>query len=169
MAMVCVAAGTLFPGIILWVLALAVYLLMTALVLWRWGHDSTERRASAPDKWIVMGGLAIATLAGEHVHHALYPGPIADGVRMVTIGTWALATLWIPVLVALGLRRINAWPAVFPLGMYSSATYAMAHETDWRALTFVSLAFCWIALAAWVVTAIPALGRITGALTSDVG
>lgn len=164
LAMALVAADVLFWGVILCVCALVVYLVITALVVWRWAHDGAERRVREPDSWIVMGGLAIATLAGEHVHHALYPGPIADGFRAVTIATWVLATLWIPVLLALGLRRVNAWPAVFPLGMYSSATFAMAEETGWRALTVVSLAFCWIAGVAWVATAVPALGRITGAL-----
>jgi tellurite resistance protein TehA-like permease len=160
LAMVLLAADVLFWGLILWVFALVVYLVVTVLVVWRWAHDGSVRRVSEPDSWIVMGGLAIATLAGEHVYHALYPGPIADGVRAVTIATWVLATVWIPVLLALGLRRVTAWPAVFPLGMYSSATYAMAQETGWRALTVVSLAFCWIALAAWAVTAIPAARRI---------
>ncbi|MBO0680121.1 tellurite resistance/C4-dicarboxylate transporter family protein [Mycolicibacterium sp. S2-37] len=169
LAMVFVAAGVLFWALILWVLALAVYLFITGLVVWRWVHDRSRRVVSEPDSWIVMGGLAIATLAGEHIHHALPPGPFADGVRVVTIATWVLATVWIPLLVALGLRRVNAWPAVFPLGMYSSATYAMAAETGWTGLGVVSLMFCWIALAAWLWTAMPAVGRVTGALPLSYG
>ena len=39
---------------------------------------------------------------------------------------------------------------VFPLGMYSSATFATAVETGWRFLMGVSLVFFWIALAAWL-------------------
>lgn len=159
LAMALVAADVLFWALILWVLALVLYLVITALVVWRWSGEP-GRPAAPPDSWIVMGGLAITTLAGEHVHHALIPGPIADGVRAVTIATWALATLWIPVLLLLGLRRINAWAAVFPLGMYSSATYAMSQETGWRALAQVSLVFCWIAMAAWLLTAVPALRRL---------
>jgi len=50
--------------------------------------------------------------------------------------------------------------AVFPLGMYSSATFATALETGWRSLVTVSLVFLWIALAAWTAT----LGGVTGKL-----
>ncbi|MCK0172570.1 tellurite resistance/C4-dicarboxylate transporter family protein [Mycolicibacterium sp. F2034L] len=169
LAMVFVAVGVLFWAVILWTLALAMYLFLTGLVAWRWAHDRAERRVRDPDSWIVMGAPAIATLAGEHLHHALAPGPFADGVRLVTIVTWVAATLWIPVLLALGLRRVDAWPAVFPLGMYSSATYAMAAETGWAALGVVSLGFCWIAFGAWLWTAVPAVGRVTGALGLSYG
>jgi len=164
LAMALVVADALFWALILWALALAVYLAVTGLLVWRWAHDPAARRLTEPDNWIVMGGLAIATLAGEHIHQALTAGPFADAVRVVTIVTWVLATLWIPVLLTLGLRRVTAWPAVFPLGMYSSATFAVSAETGWAGLDVVSLAFCWIALVAWVLTAVPALGRVAGAL-----
>jgi tellurite resistance protein TehA-like permease len=69
-----------------------------------------------------------------------------------------VATLWIPLLVVAGrwldTHRAGAWwAAVFPLGMYSAATYAMAGETGWRTLTVVSLVFFWIAFAAWLIVA----------------
>jgi hypothetical protein len=153
LAIVFVAGGTLFWGLIFWVLALLLYLAMTALVVWRgvW-------RDVPPDHWIVMGGSAIATLAGEHVHAALYPGPIADAVRAVNIATWALATAWIVPLAVIGWRRIRDWPAVFPLGMYSAATYAVSVETGWSVLSDVSLAFLGIALAVWLLTGLRLLG-----------
>jgi hypothetical protein len=152
LAIVFVEAGILLLALIVWVVALGVYCAMTALILWRAGHDPSTRRDVPPDHWIVMGGLAIATLAGDHIHHALLPGPIADAVRVVTVVTWALASLWIVPLAAIGWRRIRNWPAVFPLGMYSSATFAMALETGWSALRVVSLVFFWLALAAWLLT-----------------
>jgi hypothetical protein len=129
LAIVFVEASILFWALIFWFFALCVYDLMTGLVLWRAVHEPAVRRNVAPDHWILMGGLAIATLAGDHIHGALHPGPFADAVRVVTIVTWILATLWILPLACVGWRRIRDWPAVFPLGMYSSATFAMALET----------------------------------------
>jgi tellurite resistance protein TehA-like permease len=138
-----------FLAMLFWVLAICVYLLMTGLIVWRVD-------LSQPDSWILMGGAAIATLAGDHIHLILIPGPIADGVRVVTIVTWVVATLWIPPLIYATVRRFAGigWPTVFPLGMYSSATCAMYVESGWQWLTTVSLAFFWIALPAWVIVAI---------------
>ena len=73
-----------------------------------------------------MGGTAIATLAGDHIHEA---GVEAN--RPVTVVTWVVASLWIPVLAVVSVR-LRAGKLVggrFPLGMYSSATYATAVET----------------------------------------
>ncbi len=70
--------------------------------------------------------------------------------------SWNLANLD----VSLGLcTYIAACAVVFPLGMYSSATYATAVETGWHWLTIVSLVFFWIAFAAWVTTALHTLVR----------
>jgi hypothetical protein len=164
LAMACVAVGAVFWAIPLWVAALVLYVVITGLLVRRWAREGSGRDLSSPDTWIVMGALAIATLTGEHLRHALPAGPFTDGLLRVTIGTWLLATLWIPVLLALGLRRVNAWPAVFPIGMYSSATFAVYQETGWAVLDVVSLVVCWLAAALWLWTAVPAAGRLVGAL-----
>lgn len=130
------------------VLAICVYCAMTSLVLWRLVHDPSAPDLFQPDMWILMGGAAIATLAGDHIHKAG-----VEGIRPVTVVTWIVASLWIPVLVvaSVRLREGNWWAAVFPLGMYSSATFATAVETGWPSLTTISLVFLWIALGAWVL------------------
>lgn len=147
LAVVFVAAGIVFWALVFWVWALLLYAFITPLVLRR------VRRDLPPDYWIVMGALAVSTLAGEHVHAALPPGPIADAVRAVNVLTWALATLAIAPLVVMAHRHIG-WPTVFPLGMYSAATYALAVETGWPMLGVVSAVFLWIAVAAWSVVAL---------------
>jgi tellurite resistance protein TehA-like permease len=149
LAIVSADLDIVFWAAVFWVLAMCIYVFMTVLIL-------SRVDLSQPDSWILMGGAAIATLAGDHLHSALLPGPIADGVRMVTIVTWMVATLWIPPLIYATVRRFVgvAWATVFPLGMYASATYAMAVETGWQWLTIVSLVFFWIAFPAWVIVAI---------------
>jgi tellurite resistance protein TehA-like permease len=152
LAIVFVEARILFWGFIFWVLALGVYAVMVVFVGWRAAHEPAVRRNVPPDHWILMGATAIATLAGAHLHATLYPGPIADAVRAATIVTWVVASVQILPLAIVGWRRLRDWPAVFPLGMYSAATFAMAAETGWSALRVVSLVFFWIALAAWLLT-----------------
>jgi hypothetical protein len=154
LAIVFAGLDIVFWAVIFWTLGIAVYLVMTALIVGR--VDLAQ-----PDSWILMGGAAIATLAGDHLHRILLPGPIADAVRVVTLVTWVVATLWIPPLAYVALRRFAGieWATVFPLGMYASATYAMALETGWRWFVEVSLVFLWIALAAWVSVAALSLRR----------
>ncbi|OBK24481.1 C4-dicarboxylate ABC transporter [Mycobacterium asiaticum] len=153
-----------------WVGALCIYGLMTWLILWRAVHERQHRAGFEPDSWILMGGLAIATLAGDDIH-ALAPGWLTPVARTVTVVTWVVATLWIPPLIYYGLRRIKRrpamlqfagvwWAMVFPLGMYSAATAATAAELGRPALTTVSLVFFWVALTTWVIVAIAGLLRL---------
>jgi tellurite resistance protein TehA-like permease len=143
----------------IWLLGIAIYVLMTDLIVARAFAARLDPNGFEPDAWILMGGLAIATLAGDHIHRAG-----VEGVRTVTIVTWIVATLWIVPLSYFGVRHLQRresrrfvgvwWAMVFPLGMYSAATYAMAVETKWPALHSVSLVFLWIALAAWLIVTI---------------
>ncbi|MGZ5391953.1 MAG: tellurite resistance/C4-dicarboxylate transporter family protein, partial [Mycobacterium sp.] len=169
LAIVSAELDVLFWAVVFWMLGICMYLVMTALVLWRVRHDASSPELVQPDVWILMGGIAIATLAGDHLHHIMIAGPIADGVRAVTIWTWVVATVWIPVLVYVAFRRSVGlgWPAAFPLGMYSSATYAMAVETGWRSFVTISLAFSWIAFAAWLIVAGGALVRFQRSRVAD--
>ena len=157
-----------------WVLAMMVYALMTSLILWRAATGATFH----PDHWILMGGLAIATLAGARLHAAAQAVDswVAHGCRLITVATWVLATAWIPVLLCAHLlhisRRVDElrfagawWAAVFPLGMYSAATQATALEMRWAALTQISLVFFWIALTVWLVVAFGGLRRLTAFLS----
>ncbi|OBF87891.1 C4-dicarboxylate ABC transporter [Mycobacterium sp. 852002-51163_SCH5372311] len=166
----------LWVAVPVWAFALCIYCLMTWLILWRAVTERQDRDGFEPDTWILMGGLAIGTLAGD-VIHALAPGWLAPTVRVVTMATWLAATLWIPPLIYFGLHRIGRrpemlhfagvwWAFVFPLGMYSAASYAMSAEINQRSLATVSLVFFWDALAAWGIVVVAglmrALGRIAG-------
>lgn len=157
-----------------WVIGLGVYGLMTALIVWRAIAQRQDREGFEPDSWILMGGLAIATLAGDGIH-ALAPGWLAPAVRVATVVTWVVATLWIPPLIYFGLRRIRRrpallrfagvwWAMVFPLGMYSAATAATAAELGRPALSTVSLQFFWIASTAWLTVCAAGLVRLGRAL-----
>lgn len=157
-------------GVSTWVIAIALYGLMTWLILWRAVTERQGRDGFEPDTWILMGALAIATLAGDDIYQ-LAPDWLADSVRTVTVVTWAAATLWIPPLIYFGLHRINRrpevlqltgawWTLVFPLGMYSVATHATAGELGVRSMRTISLVFFWNALAVWVIVVVAGLLRI---------
>ncbi len=84
-----------FLAVLFWAIGDVVYLVMTGLIVWRAIHDSSAGELVQPDIWILMGGAAIATLAGDHISHPV-AGPFADSVRPVTVVTWIVATAWIP-------------------------------------------------------------------------
>jgi len=179
------ARWCLAAAVSLWVAALCIYGLMTWLILWRavaQRHNPVqEREVFAPDAWILMGGLVIATLAGAKIH-SLAPAWLGGPVLVVTVATGVAATLWIPPLIYFCLQHIAArpgilrfagawWAFVFPLAMYSAASYALATEIGWQSLITVSLVFFWDALVAWLIVAGAGLLRVTrrrGASLSSV-
>src|SRR3954471_3560148 len=136
LAIVAAHLGFVGVALVLLVLGICLYCAITGLVLWRAGHQPSAPDLCAPDAWILMGGAAIATLAGDQIHKAGF-----TDIRPLTIVTWIVASAWIPLLASATVRmRVgNWWAAVFPLGMYSSATFATAVETSWRPLTTISL------------------------------
>jgi tellurite resistance protein TehA-like permease len=160
----------LLAAVPIWSAAIGVYVLMTWLVLWRAVIERRDRDGFAPDSWIMMGALAIATLAGEHLH-AQVSGSLATTVRTISVITWVAATLWIPPLIYFGLHRITQrpdvlqftgawWSLVFPLGMYSAATDAMAFELGVRSMHTISLVFFWDAFAVWLIVGAAGLLRL---------
>lgn len=161
--------GWAVVAVVVWLLAIAIYVGMTWLILWRTVSERKDREGFAPDDWILMGALAIATLAG-HTIYVVAVQWLAGPVRAVTVVTWAVAGAWIPPLVYFVLHRVNRrpavlhltgawWALVFPLGMYSVATGAIAAELREPAWETVSLVFFWNALTAWVIVAVAGVLR----------
>jgi tellurite resistance protein TehA-like permease len=153
-------------GLATWLVAIGMYGVITWLILWR-AATAPDDELWQPHNWILMGGLAIGTLAGDRLHRAALAIGFQDWllpvVRSVTVATWVVATLWIPPLVYVTARHLRLsftgawWAMVFPLGMYSAATFAMTIETGWRPFRTVSVVFFWIAFAAWLVVALAAV------------
>jgi len=153
-------------GLAALVLAIGMYGLSTWLIVWR-AVSAPADDIWRPDSWILMGGLAIATLAGDRLHRVglaiATPDWLLDTVRAVNVVTWILATLWIPPLIYATVRHLHLtftgawWAMVFPLGMYSAATFAMNVETGWQPFETASLVLFWIALVTWVPVAFAAL------------
>ena len=70
LAIVAADLGFAAAAIGLLALAICLYCVMTGLVLWRAAHEPSAADLYQPDMWILMGGAAIATLAGDHIFEA---------------------------------------------------------------------------------------------------
>ena len=53
--------------------------------------ERLDRQGFEPDTWILMGSLAIAVVAGHHVHQQA-GSDLADSMRMATALAWIVAT-----------------------------------------------------------------------------
>lgn len=142
----------------LWALGLALYPFVAGRVV----RHSLRKSDFSPTLWIVMGALAISTLAGAELSR--------DGGALssdVALGTWTAALVTIPFLVAteLWLRdwryEVARWSFVFPLGMYGVASHELATAAGLRGLHEVGTAFFWIALAAWALAAAGLARRVS--------
>jgi tellurite resistance protein TehA-like permease len=84
-------------------------------------------------------------------------------VNGTTLILWAWATWWIPLLVIVGVWRHAVrhypltyhpmyWSLVFPLGMYTLATYRLGLAADFTPLETAARVLVWTAFAAWLIT-----------------
>jgi tellurite resistance protein TehA-like permease len=165
------SAGTLIFVLIhmLWGIGLVLYGIFIVLFAHRVFFIDVAPDDITPLLWVVMGAAAITTNAGSTLIltesgvpflHSMRP--FIDGVTLIT---WAWATFWIPLLVLFGLWKHGAcrvpvryspmlWSLVFPLGMFALASLRLSLAADVPLLRTLSEGMVWIALAAWIATAV---------------
>ena len=152
------------PSLAMWLGGGMLYLWIIALIFYRYTFFTLAPSDLAPPYWINMGAAAISTLAGTLLIAAGKDSPviveILPFVRGLTLMWWATATWWIPMLLVLGAwRHVYRkfplrydplyWGAVFPLGMYTAATFRLSRAVEAPYLVEIPRWFVWVALTAW--------------------
>jgi tellurite resistance protein TehA-like permease len=164
----------LFGLLALWVAGCVLYVLVIVPVFQRMRVAAAAPARFAFSYWISMGALAISTLAGAglspRTEHSTLFHTLLPFVQGGTLVCWAAGSWWIPWLAVLTVRRVTSgvpfgatadyWAFVFPLGMYSAATYQLASVLRLPALIAVARAFLAIAVAAWVVGVAASAARL---------
>jgi tellurite resistance protein TehA-like permease len=160
------APQTLLYTLAMWLVGGMLYIWIISLIFYRYSFFPMTPDDLSPPYWINMGAMAISTLAGATLLSAAPDSEllrsIAPFIKGLTLLFWATATWWIPMLVILGVWRHGYmryrltydpqyWGAVFPLGMYTVATFRLAHAVDQLYLLAVPRVFLYFALAAWCV------------------
>ena len=157
----------LFVALCTYLLGAMFYILFIALIVYRWIFLRMEPAKLTPPYWINMGALAITTLAGARLILSSGSWEVLHDLKPFTSGFtlffWATGTWWIPLLVIVGfwrhvIERVPVtydpqyWSLVFPLGMYTVATFVFANAAGMPFLLIIPRIFVYIAMFAWCIT-----------------
>jgi tellurite resistance protein TehA-like permease len=169
----------LFYTLSMYVLGGMLYILIIALIFYRFLFFRLEAKQLTPPYWIGMGAVAITTLAGDtlilNAGQWGFLGELLPFLKGFNIFFWATATWWIPLLVILGVWRHiykryplsydpQYWGLVFPLGMYTTCTFQLAKALEIPFLLAIPQYFVYIALAAWLATFAGLIYRLVDSL-----
>lgn len=156
-----------FGALVFFLVGCMLYLAIITLIFYRFTFLPLEVATLTPPYWISMGAVAITTLAGSSL--VLNRGRSALLVELTpflkgfTLFFWAAGTWWIPLLVLLGVWRHvvrrhpfeydpQYWGMVFPLGMYTAATFRLSEALPFFPLGALSRVTLPIAIIAWTTT-----------------
>lgn len=151
----------------MWLAGAMLYIWLIALIFYRFTFFPFKPEDFVPPFWINMGAMAISALTGatlaEHAGAATFLQSMLPAVKILTLLFWATASWWIPLLAIFAawqhlIKRINRpynllyWSAIFPLGMYTAATFQLARILDLGFLMSIPAVFIYIALVSWIFT-----------------
>lgn len=152
---------------VLWGVGIVFYGIFITLFSYRIFFGRLEPADITPLFWVIMGAAAISANAGSTLILTPTGLPFLADTHAFVNGTtlilWAWATWWIPLLVIFGVWRHLVrrhpltyhpmyWSLVFPLGMYTVATYRLGNAADFVPLRTLAEVFVWAAFAAWLAT-----------------
>lgn len=155
-----------FLALSMWLWGGMLYILIMALIFFRYLFLRFSPADLSPSYWINMGAMAISTLAGAQLIANAQAAPfllsILPFLKGLTLFFWAAGTWWIPMLLVLGFWRHAYmrfpiqydplyWGVVFPFGMYAASTYSLSHVLELDFLYFLPPVFLYAAMAAWLV------------------
>ena len=165
----------LFFTLAMYLFGCMLYILIIALIFYRFTFFTLTPEDLTPPYWINMGAVAITTLAGAMLILSTPRWTFLDEVgpflKGFTLFFWVTATWWIPLLLVLGVwrhlyHRVHPsydpqyWGLVFPLGMYGTCTFQLARATGLSFLFPLARYFVYIALIAWAVTFLGLVHRL---------
>ena len=151
----------------LWLAGGMLYIWMISLIFYRYTFFRLLPSDLMPPYWINMGAMAISALAGALLIRAAGTSALLASIlpflKGFTLLYCSTATWWLPMSLALGawryiFRKIPLtydplyWGAVFPLAMYTSATYRLGEALDAQFLLTIPRYFVALALTAWLMT-----------------
>jgi tellurite resistance protein TehA-like permease len=167
----------LVAGLGLWLAGLATYTVLIMLIVRRHLGGGIGLDGFSPEYWIAMGALAISTLAALDLSRTAASLGLLDGIRggvaTVAEATWGCAAAWIPYLCVVELAHARShglrlrydprrWSTVFPLGMFSVASFELQIQAGLPGLGTIAGAGFWVGLAVALLILGSAAGTLAG-------
>lgn len=161
--MAVLGAGTV--GITVWGAGVLLYLLIAGLLIGRVLGARDGEPVSAPTAWVVMGAAAISALAAARLLnmpelYGLSPFLLGMGLLLWGFASWCVPYLLVAAVWKRAVKRrpfryeTALWAVVFPLGMYTAATQALAAASASPLLHNVGQVGLWVTGIAWVAVAV---------------
>lgn len=153
-----------FLCVTMFMIGCMLYLAIIPLIFYRLTFVRLASQDFSPPYWINMGAVAITTLAGVTLIMRIGYWPVLNAIAPFlpgfTLFFWAASTWWIPLLIALMIWRYlirsevpayepALWGMVFPLGMYTTASFQLSRATGFAFLVPIPQVFIVLAVAAW--------------------
>ena len=149
-----------------WLAGVALYVLISALVLARLLLAGLAQRCPTAPYWVAMGGASITVLAAALILRDTGSPAVREAQPALTaagIGFWILAGSLVPLLAGRVawrhlLRRepvryrSDLWMIVFPAGMYATASLELGAAARLPFLHAVGTIATWVAASVWALT-----------------
>ncbi len=153
-------------AVCLWGVGVMLYFILIVMIFLRLFLIEVTPAEMGPAYWIVMGATAISVraAAGLLALHGTQVTPLVTELRPFLVGLsvvlWAFGTWWIPLLVLFGIWRYvvrgysrtyepRLWNVVFPLGMYTVASYTLGRAAGLGFMVSVARVWVWVGFVAW--------------------
>ena len=148
-------------------LGAVLYLVLITLLFYRLTFVRLREEEVGAAYWISVGASAITVLAGAALVQAMEENQVLVSllpfVRGLCLLFWTVSTWWLPLVTILRVwnhlhtRPAFAysapyWSMVFPLGMYTAATFQLSEALALPVLKAVPTYFIYVALLAWGLT-----------------
>ena len=172
-------------SVCLWGLGVMLYLVFIVIIFLRLLVIEVTPAEMGPAYWIAMGATAISVRAAAGIlalhdpHTAVLVAVMRPFVVGLSVVLWAFGTWWIPLLVLLGIWRYvlrryprtyepRLWNVVFPLGMYTVASFSLGQVAGLGFMASVARIWVWVGVAAWVGVLLVMVGALVRTLRTRV-
>jgi len=168
-------------SVCLWGLGVMLYLVLIVIIFLRLLVIEVTPAEMGPAYWIAMGATAISVRAAAGIlalhdpHTAVLVAVMRPFVVGLSVVLWAFGTWWIPLLVLLGIWRYvlrryprtyepRLWNVVFPLGMYTVASFSLGQIAGLGFMASVARIWVWVGVAGWVAVLCLMVGALADTL-----